>query len=92
QQRIRSGMAANEASLWQGIVEVGEVYVGAQPRQENRREDDPPGGEAPSGRATNKAAVIGAVGRGGPYGQGLEWQRDLVLLPGGRQPPGRRCS
>ena len=39
--------------------------VGGQPRKENRREDDPAGGAAPRGRATGKAAVIGAVERGG---------------------------
>ena len=65
QQRIRAGMAAKEASLLKGIVEVDETYVGGQPRKENRREDDPPGGAAPRGRATGKAGVIGAVERGG---------------------------
>ena len=54
-------MAANEASLLKGIVEVDETYVGRKPRKENRREDDPPGGAAPRGRATTKAVVIGAV-------------------------------
>ena len=65
QQRIRAGMATNEASLLRGIVEVDETYVGGKPGKENRLEDDPPGGAAPRGRATTKAGVIGAVERGG---------------------------
>ena len=83
QQRIRAGLAANQASLLQGIVEADETYVGGKPRQENRREDDPGGGGAPCGRATRKTGVIGALQRGGkvvPYGQRLKWQRDLALL------------
>ena len=44
QQRIRAGMASNEATLLQGIVEVDETCVGGKPRQENRRGDDPGGG------------------------------------------------
>ena len=65
QQHIRAGIAAKEASLLRGIVEVDETYVGGQPCKENRREDDPPCSAAPRGRATGKAAVIGTVERGG---------------------------
>ena len=64
QQRIRAGMAADQAFLLRGIVEVDETYVGGQPRKENRREDDA-GGGAPRGRVTRKTAVTGAVERGG---------------------------
>lgn len=65
QQRIHSGMAAKQASLLQGIVEVDGTDVGGQPRKTNRRQDDLPGGAAPRGRTAGKAAVIGAVERGG---------------------------
>lgn len=57
--------AANQASLLQGIVETDETYAGGKPCKENCREDDSGGGGAPCGRATRKAAVIGALQRGG---------------------------
>ena len=69
QQLIRSGMAANEASLLQGIVEVDETYVGG------------------------KAAVIGAVERGGKVVARVA--RDLTKgsCASSRRPsaPVRRC-
>lgn len=57
QQGICSAMAAKEASLLQGIVEVDATYVGGQVGKGNRREDDPPGGATPRGCATAKAAL-----------------------------------
>ncbi|MFC0634687.1 IS1595 family transposase [Brevundimonas balnearis] len=62
QQRIRAAMLTAEGDLLQGIVEVDETYVGGKPRKGNRRDDDKPGKR---GRGTSKAAVVGAVERGG---------------------------
>jgi len=67
--RVRLAMAsdAEQAALLHGIVEMDETYVGGKPRsgkprKGNRREDDQP---AERGRGTKKAAVPGAVERGG---------------------------
>ena len=61
---------------------MDETCVGAQVRKENGLEDDPPGGGASHGRATGKAAVIGAVerGGGGPCGQNLSGKGVLRLF------------
>ena len=64
QERIRAAMAAEESDLLQGIVEADETYIGGRPRKANKRADDD-NTKNPRGRATNKAAVIGAVERGG---------------------------
>lgn len=62
QQRIRAAMLTEEGEMLQGIVEADETYVGGKPRKENRRDDDKPNKR---GRGTKKAAVIGAIERGG---------------------------
>ena len=62
QHRIRAAMAADQASLLHGIVEMDETYVGGKPRKRNRRDDGDP---SPRGRGTKKMPVIGAVERGG---------------------------
>ena len=63
-QRIRTAMAADpeQERLLHGIVEADETYLGGKPRKGNRREDDTP---HKRGRATKKAAVLGAVERKG---------------------------
>ena len=62
QQRIRAAMLTKQKMLLHGVIEADETYVGGKPRKKNRREDDKPN---PRGRGTRKAAVIGAVERGG---------------------------
>ena len=62
QQRIRAGMASEEAPLLTGIVEADETYVGGKPRKSNKKEDDKPNKR---GRGTKKTPVIGAVERDG---------------------------
>ena len=63
-QRIRTAMAADpdQERLLHGVVEADETYVGGKPRKGNRRDDDKPNKR---GRGTSKAAVVGAVERGG---------------------------
>jgi transposase-like protein len=63
-QRVRTAMAADpeQAKLLHGIVEADETYIGGKPRKGNNRDDDKP---AKRGRGTKKAAVLGAVERGG---------------------------
>jgi transposase-like protein len=63
-QRIRTAMAADpeQDRLLHGIVEADETYIGGKPRKGNRRDGDKPNKR---GRGTKKAAVIGAVERGG---------------------------
>ena len=62
QQRIRAAMASEERQLLKDIVEVDETYVGGKPRRNKRDGDDSP---PKRGRGTQKAAVVGAVERGG---------------------------
>lgn len=59
--RIRRALA-DDGKLLHGIVEMDEAYIGGKPRKRNRRDDDE---DAPRGRGTKKAPVIGAVERGG---------------------------
>jgi transposase-like protein len=63
-QRIRTAMAADpdQDRLLHGIVEADETYVGGKPRKGNKHGDDAPNKR---GRGTAKAAVLGAVERGG---------------------------
>jgi transposase-like protein len=63
-QRIRSAMAVDpmQEKLLYGIVEMDETYVGGKPRKGNRRDGDKPNKR---GRGTKKAAVVGAIERGG---------------------------
>lgn len=62
--RVRTAMAGDPAQekLLYGVVEADETYVGGKPRKNNRRDDDQPNKR---GRGTKKAAVLGAVERGG---------------------------
>ena len=60
--RIRSEMAKKGGALLQGIIEADETYIGGKPRKPNKREDFEP---SKRGRGTDKAAIIGAVERGG---------------------------
>ena len=65
-QRIRSGMASDQAPMLAGIIEADETYVGGKPRKSNKRDDDPEGGNTSKcGRGTDKTPVIGAVERDG---------------------------
>ena len=49
-----------------GIVEMDECYIGGKTRKNNRRDDDPKGGDkSKRGRGTDKAPVIGVIERGG---------------------------
>lgn len=61
--RIRVVMAgdADQSALLHGIVEADETYVGGKPRKGNKRGE----GKAKAGRGTTKAAVMGAIERGG---------------------------
>lgn len=59
--RVRQALA-DDGALLRGIVEMDEAYVGGKPRKKNRKDD---GDDAPRGRGTRKAAVVGAVERGG---------------------------
>lgn len=59
--RIRKAFA-DDGKLLTGLVEMDEAYIGGKPRKRNRRDDDI---DAPRGRGTKKAPVIGAVERGG---------------------------
>ena len=61
-QRVRAAMAADQGALLRGIIEADETFIGGQPRKRNRRKGCKP---AKRGRGTSKAAVIGAVERGG---------------------------
>ena len=58
--RIRGGLS-DDGALLSGIVEMDEAYVGGKPRKQNRRSDDPPGGQG----LTTKLPIIGAVERNG---------------------------
>lgn len=62
--RARIAMAEDQeqAPLLYGIVEADEVYIGGKPRKANRRDDRKPNKR---GRGTEKAAVLGAIERGG---------------------------
>jgi transposase-like protein len=62
--RIRTAMAEDPAQeeLVFGIVEADETYVGGKPPKGNRRNEDKPNKR---GRRTKKAAVLGAIERGG---------------------------
>ena len=63
QQRIRAGMASDQAPMLAGIIEADETYVGGKPRKRNKHGDDDKG--APRGRGTDKTPIIGAVERDG---------------------------
>ena len=66
QQRIRAAMASDQAPMLAGIVEADETYVGGKPRKQNKRDDDPEGGNTSKrGRGTDKTPIIGAVERDG---------------------------
>lgn len=64
--RVRVAMAEdqNQARLLHGLVEADETYIGGKPRRPNRKEDHD-SKQNPRGRGTPKAAVLGAVERGG---------------------------
>ena len=59
--RVRRALV-DDGKLLAGLVEMDESFVGGKPRKRNRRDDDI---DAPRGRGTKKAAVVGAVERGG---------------------------
>ena len=62
QQRIRSAMeVTNEKVFLRGIVEADETYLGGKPRFDKEYYKNPP----KRGRGTKKAAILGAVQRGG---------------------------
>ena len=58
--KIRKAMAAGQAPLLEGIVEIDETYIGGKPRKGN---DGTGGGKR--GRGTSKAPVLGVVERNG---------------------------
>ena len=58
QQRIRAGMESEEIELLQEIVEADESYLGGKPKPD-------PNNPPKRGRGTSKAAIVGAVQRGG---------------------------
>jgi transposase-like protein len=62
--RVRFVMAGDvdQSALLHGIVEADETYVGGKPRKGNKRSSE---GKAKTGRGTSKAAVMGAIERGG---------------------------
>lgn len=64
--RARVAMAEDQkqARLLHGLVEMDEVYIGGKPRKSNRKEDRDDK-KNKRGRGTEKAAVLGAVERGG---------------------------
>ena len=65
-QRIRAGMASDQAPMLAGIIEADETYVGGKPRKRNKRDDEPEGGNTSKrGRGTDKTPIIGAVERDG---------------------------
>ncbi len=77
--RIRAEMAKKGGVLLEGIIEADETYIGGKPRKKNKRSDDEP---AKRGRGTQKAAIIGAVQRGGKV-VANKWQinsQDAVYL------------
>lgn len=59
--RVRQALA-DDGRLLAGIVEMDEAYIGGKPRRSNRKDDND---DAPRGRGTSKAPVVGAVERGG---------------------------
>ena len=59
--RIRRAMVDRD-TMFSGIVEADEAYVGGKPRKSNNRKDDR---NNPRGRGTSKLPIIGAVERGG---------------------------
>ena len=61
--RIRSEMETKKGeALLKSIIEADKTYIGGKPHKPDKREDDKP---AKHGRGTDKAAIIGAVQRGG---------------------------
>ncbi len=61
QQRIRAGMASDQAPMLSGIIEADETYVGGKPRKSNKKNQRP----HKRGKGTDKTPVIGAVERDG---------------------------
>ena len=64
--RIREAMLTDpeQQKLFQGIVEMDEVYIGGKPRKTNFRADSS-GKTHKRGRGTDKMPVVGIVERGG---------------------------
>lgn len=62
--RIRAAMVLDpeQKSLFHGIVEVDETYIGGKPRKVNRKIDRVP---SRRGRGTSKTPVVGVLERGG---------------------------
>ena len=62
--RIRAAMALDpeQKSLFHGIVEADETYIGGKPRKVNRKIDRVP---SRRGRGTSKTPVVGVLERGG---------------------------
>ena len=62
--RIRAAMATDpeQKSLFHGIVEADETYIGGKPRKANRAADRKP---AKRGKGTSKTPVLGAIERSG---------------------------
>ncbi len=66
QVRIRAEMASQESGVFlKGIIEADETYIGGKPRKKNKKSDRDDAPNNPRGRGTKKAAVVGAVQRGG---------------------------
>ena len=65
--RVRVAMAEDQkqSRLLYGLVEADECYIGGKPRKANRHKDDDQNPPRKRGRGTAKAAVIGAIERGG---------------------------
>ena len=61
QQRIRTAMESDQATMLTGVLEADETYIGGKPKKKNKKEDNPKGGQGKS----NKTPVIGVVERDG---------------------------
>ena len=61
QQRIRTAMETDQATMLTGVLEADETYIGGIPKKKNKKEDNPKGGQGKS----NKTPVIGVVERDG---------------------------
>ena len=76
--RIRAAMALDpeQKSLFHGIVEADETYIGGKPRKTNKVADRV---KHPRGRGTSKTPVVGVLERGGRvHAQVANGKRDLT--------------
>ena len=79
--RIRAAMAFDpeQETLFKGIVEADETYIGGKPRHKNRVEDRV---NHPRGRGTSKTPVVGVLERGGQVHAQMATGKDALTSDG----------